>query len=414
METSGGQPERLMVCVGPSPASADLIRAVAARAAAANAEWYAVYVENPEMLRLPEAERNRAVYNLRLAENLGAETITLRGRSIGEEIVNFARQRRITSIFAGKPRRRPWWREILSKSPMEELLLLSSDLDVFLIRGEQAAATAAAAQVRGKRFPSDYEGGLLYLLGATGLCFLMYPYFDLPNLIMVYLLAVMVTAVQCGRGPAILNSLLSVLAFDFCFVPPRWSFTVEEAKYIVTFVVMFLVSAVMGHLATLIKQQAEAARLHERQTAAMYALSRELAGARGMAEILQGAVKQISELFECLVVALLPDETGKLRPAAGDFSAVFQKDLVKELDAAQWAYENGQMAGWGTQNLADSPILYAPLPETHGTIGVLALRPKDPEAQNWLLPEQLRLRFLESLAKQVALALEVERLQQTA
>lgn len=403
-----------MVCVGPSPASADLIRAVAKQAAAAKAEWYAVYVENPEMLRLPEAERNRAVSNLRLAENLGAETITLRGRSIGEEIVNCARQRHIARIFAGKPRRRPWWKEIFSKSPLEELLLLSSDLDVYLIRGEQAASTAAAAPGQGKRFPSDYEGALLYLLVATGLCFLMYPYFDLPNLIMVYLLAVMVTAMQCGRGPAILNSLLSVLAFDFCFVPPRWSFTVEEAKYIVTFVVMFLVAAVMGHLATLIKQQAEAARLHERQTAAMYALSRELAGARGTAEILQGAVKQISEIFECLVVALLPDETGKLRPAAGDFSAVFQKDLVKELDAAQWSYGNGQMAGWGTQNLADSPILYVPLPETQATIGVLALRPKDPEAQNWLLPEQLRLRLLESLAKQVALALEVERLQKTA
>ncbi|MHB8069888.1 MAG: DUF4118 domain-containing protein [Desulfobaccales bacterium] len=413
MDTSKDKPERCMVCVGPSPASADLIRAVAHQAVAAQAEWYAVYVENPDMLRLPEAERNRAVYNLRLAENLGAETITLRGRSIGEEIVNFARQRQITRIFAGKPSRRAWWREILSKSPLEELLL-SRDFDVFLIRGEQAASAEAAAQVQGKRFPSDYEGALLYLLVATGLCFLMYPYFDLPNLIMVYLLAVMVTAIQCGRGPAILNSLLSVLAFDFCFVPPRWSFTVEEAKYIVTFVVMFLVAAVMGHLATLIKQQAEAARLHERQTAAMYALSRELAGTRGMAEILEVAVRQISEIFECVVVALLPDETGKLRPAAGDLSVVIHKDLVKELGVAQWSYEHGQMAGWGTQNLADSPILYVPLPETHATIGILALRPKDPEAQNWLLPEQLRLRLLESLAKQVALALEVERLQKTA
>ncbi len=411
MDTSTATLKRFMVCVGPSPASADLIRAVAHQAQAAEAEWCAVYVENPEMLRLPEAERNRAVSNLRLAENLGADTITLRGRSIGEEIVAFARQRKITRIYAGKPRRRPWWKEILSKSPLEGLLQLSSDLDVFLIRGEPAALPEAAAQVQGKRVPSDYEGALLYLLLATGLCFLMYPYFDLPNLIMVYLLAVVVTAIQCGRGPAMLNSLLCVLAFDFCFVPPRWSFTVEEAKYIVTFVVMFLVAAVMGHLATLIKQQAEAARLHERQTAAMYALSRELAGTRGDAEILQVAVRQISEIFECLAVALLPDETGKLHPAAGDFSAVFQQDLVKELGAAQWAYKHGEMAGWGTQNLVDSPILFVPLPETHATIGILALRPKDPQAQNWLLPEQLRLRLLESLAKQVALALEVERLQ---
>ncbi len=113
------------------------------------------------------------------------------------------------------------------------------------------------------------KGASVILFWPPVSAFLMYPYFDLPNLIMVYLLAVMVTAIQCGRGPAILNALLSVLAFDFCFVPPRWSFTVEEAKYIVTFVVMFLVAVVIGHLATLIRRQAEAARLQERQTAAM-------------------------------------------------------------------------------------------------------------------------------------------------
>ena len=150
--------------------------------------------------------------------------------------------------------------------------------------------------------------GFVYFILATGLAFLMYPYFDLPNLIMVYLLGVMVTAVQCGRGPAILNSLLSVLAFDFCFVPPRWSFTVEEAKYFVTFGVMFLVAVVISHLTSLIRRQAEAARLQERQTAAMQALSRELAGTRGVEKILQVAVQHISEIFECQVVALLPDD----------------------------------------------------------------------------------------------------------
>jgi two-component system sensor histidine kinase KdpD len=121
----------------------------------------------------------------------------------------------------------------------------------------------------------------------------MYPYFDLPNLIMVYLLAVMVTAIQCGRGPAILNSLLSVLAFDFCFVPPRFSFTVDEAQYIVTFAVMLVVALVISHLATRLRQEAEIARLQERQAAAMHGLSRQLAGTRGIDRILKAAVQYI-------------------------------------------------------------------------------------------------------------------------
>ena len=228
--------------------------------------------------------------------------------------------------------------------------------------GEPAEQKEAPVLVQPKlmRLP-DYEMALLYLILATGLAFLMYPYFDLPNLIMVYLLGVMVTAIQCGRGPAILNSLLSVLAFDFCFVPPRWSFTVEEAKYLVTFAVMFLTAVVISHLATLIKRQAEAARLQERQTAAMYALSGELAATRGVEKILQVAVKHISEIFQCQAVALLPDEKAKLHVATGDLSSVFHKDVVKELGVAQRAYEAGQMGGSGTQNLPDSPILYVPL-----------------------------------------------------
>jgi two-component system sensor histidine kinase KdpD len=78
--------ERLLVCVGPSPSSAEVIKAAKSLAAGLKAEWFAVYVEDPKMLRLREAARNRAVYNLRLAEQLGAETLTLRGRSIAEEL----------------------------------------------------------------------------------------------------------------------------------------------------------------------------------------------------------------------------------------------------------------------------------------------------------------------------------------
>lgn len=406
---------RLIVCVGPSLSSAGLIRAGRKLAAGLQAEWFAIYVETPEMLRLPEAERLHAVQNLRLAEQLGAETVTLRGHNIAAEIADFARQHRAATIIIGKPAVRPRWKYLFSKSPVDELVRESGDLEVRVITGEPAAAKEAAVSAPPKtaRLPG-YEMGLFYLVLATGLCFLMYPFFDLPNLIMVYLLAVMVTAIHCGRRPALLNSLLSVLAFDFCFVPPRWTLTVEEAKYFVTFAVMFLVSVVIGHLAGLIRQQAEAARLQERQTAAMLTLSRHLAGTRGVEKILQAAVRQLTQIFECEAVALLRDDRGKLKAAAGDPATVFHQNILKEMEVARSAFETGKMSGWGTQHHPDSPILYAPLQAASGTLGILALRPKDPQSEQWLLPEQLRLRLLESLAKQVAMALEVERLEQTA
>ena len=412
MADTRGAEARLLVGVGPSPSSARLIRAAQRMAGDLKATWFAVYVETPRMLRLPEAERNHAVYNLRLAEQLGAETVTLRGRGIAPELINFARHRKVTRILAGKPAARVW-KDFLFKSPVDELVRLSGEIDIEVIAGAPGEPEEAPvlAQPKTIRRPA-YEMGLLYFLLATGLSFLMFPYFELSNLIMAYLVGVMVTAIHCGRGPAVLNSVLSVLAFDFFFVPPRFTFEVAENHYILTFAVMFLVALVISHLTTLIQRQAEAARLQERQTAAMHALSRELAGTRGVEEILPVAVKHLSEIFACQVAALLPDGKGGLQVAAGE-AAVFHRDVIKEFGIAQWTYDAGKMAGWGTPNLPASQNLYVPLQTPNATLGVLALRPKDPESENWLLPEQLRLRFLESLVKQVAGALEMERLEKT-
>jgi two-component system sensor histidine kinase KdpD len=413
VEVPTNRAERLLVCIGPSPSSANLVRVAQKMAADLKAEWFAVYVEDPRMLRLPETERSRAIYNLRLAEQLGAEVITLRGRSIAAEIIRFARQRHITRILAGKPRQ-PRWQAIFRGSPVDKLVRLSGDVDVEVIAAEvsEQPASRLFVQPKGTRRP-EYELGMLFFILATALAFLMYPYFELSNLIMVFLVAVMVTAIHCGRGPAILVSALSVLAFDFFFVPPRFTFDVAETHYIFTFAVMFLVALVISHLTSLVRRQAEAARLQERQTAAMHSFSRELATTRGGEHIIKVAVKHISEIFACQAAVLLPDETGQVRLAPED-AALIDKDILKELGIAQWAYENGQITGRGTQNLPESQMLYVPLQAADAVLGILALRPRDPESEYWLLPEQLRLHLLESLAKQMALALQVEHLQRTA
>jgi two-component system sensor histidine kinase KdpD len=115
-------------------------------------------------------------------------------------------------------------------------------------------------------------------------------------------------------------------------------------------------------------------------------------------------VQYIGEIFDCRVVALLPDDKGKLSAAAGDPVSVIQKDMVKEINLAHSVYSSGRRAGWGTQTSPTTEILCAPLQAADSILGVLALRPNDP--RRTVLPQQLNL--LESLSKQVALALEVE------
>jgi two-component system sensor histidine kinase KdpD len=375
-------------------------------ASSLHAKWFAVYVEQPKMAMLPEAARSRAADNLRLADDLGGEAVTLTGRNIAEEIANFARERNVTRILVGKPRR-ALGRGLLSRNPVDHLVRISGAADVYVIAGDPGEHREAGYVIRpARRELSDYGTAVAYLILASLVCFAMYPYFHLSNLIMVYLLAVMLAATECGRGPAILASLLSVLAFDFFFVPPRFSFRVEEAQYIVTFVVMCLVALVISHLAAGMRQQTALARLQERQAAAMHGLSRQLASTRGVEQILKVAVQYIAEIFDGEVLALLPDEKRKLHVAAGDVSSVIQEDVLKQMNVARSAYDSGQMAGWGTRSLPTAEVLYVPLKAADTTAGILALRPRDPE--RFLLHEQVTL--LESLAKQVALALEVERM----
>jgi len=398
--------ERILVGIGPGSSSEGLIHSARLMANQLEAKLFAVHVEDRSGLTLTEAERNHIIERLRLAEQLGAESIRVTGHNIAEGIMALSKQKSITKIVIGKPRRIPW-KSGLRGGTADQLLRISGNTDVYVISGEPGDKREAGYVFRPKKIPfSDYGTGVAFLIMATVLCFIMFPYFQLSNLIMVYLLGVMLTAANCGRGPAILVSLLSVLAFDFCFVPPRYTLTVEDAQYIVTFIVMFTVALVISHLAAVMRHQTEVARLQERQAAAMHGLSRQLANSRGIESILQVAIRYLSEIFSSQVVALMPDEKGKLSVAAGDPSPVIGKDIVKEMNRAQSAYDRGQTTDAEARSQRTSQVIHVPLEAADSTFGVLSVLPNDPGR----FEESDQLELLESLAMQVALAVEVEQL----
>ncbi len=156
----------------------------------------------------------------------------------------------------------------------------------------------------------------MWAVAATAICtaiaWLMFDHFDLANLIMVYLLGVVVVAARYGRGPSVLSSFLSVLLFDFFFVPPRFSFAVSDSQYLITFAVMLLVALVISSMTATTHHQARIAGHRERRIASLYAMSRELAATRGEDNIVRIAVKHVAEVFEAQAVVLLPDETGRI------------------------------------------------------------------------------------------------------
>ena len=400
--------ETIMVCVNMKPRGPRLVRAARQMAASLHAKWIAVYVQIPRHLRLAQAERDRLTQTLRLAEQLGAEVVTLTGHNVAQELLSYARSRNVSKIIVGKPVR-AWWKEWVFGSVVLELVHLSGEIDIYVITGEAGEGQPLVRRsLRRTSKRSGYAYALLGVLIATAIAWLMFPYFGAANLIMMYLIAVVAVAIRWGRGPSVLASVLSVAAFDFFFVPPYFSFAVSDAQYLLTFGVMLVVALVISNLAVRLQQQAELARYRERRTGVLYAMTRDLATHRGTGMLAHLAAKHLREVFDSQVAIFLADSDKRLRLQRGE-ELYFEFD-PKEAGVAQWVFEHNERAGLGTDTLPGASALYLPLVGSAGSIGVVAVRPT--ESSRLLDPDQVHL--LESLLNQVALAIERTRLSEEA
>ena len=404
--------DRVLVAVGPDAQAEELVRAGKRMADALDAQWIVVYVETPALLRLSESERNRRIDVLRLAESLGAESVTLDGPSVAATLAEYAHVRNATRIIVGTPKRRGW-RAWLRPSTAAELVRRARGFDVVLIGATASAPTlprvpadtaAGSAAVRWDR----YGWAAAITAACTLVAFLMDPHFELSNLVMIYLLGVTVAGLRLGRGPSALTALLNVAAFDFFFVPPRYSFAVSDVQYLVTFGAMVTIALVIATLTASVRQQTRVAGARERRTALLYAMSRELAVTRGIANMARVAVRHVAEVFQCKAVVLLPEAGGKLRyPAEAPLESSFRG---ADLAVAHWVAGHGRRAGLGSDTLPAAPGLYVPLGDERRTVGVLAVLAEHP--RRVLLPEQSHL--LGTFAGQIALALERARLAEVA
>jgi two-component system, OmpR family, sensor histidine kinase KdpD len=399
--------ERLLVCVGPEPGGERLIRSAARLAATLHADWIAVYVETPRLQRLPGAARDRVLKTLRLAQEMGAETTSMAGESIATALMSYARSRNVSKLVVGKTSRSRWRRRI-SIPLAEELSLMADDVDVYVVgyeppaRGDTAAVTAAAdaalleGSARSKNADYAVAAGICAL--TTAVATPLGGYFELPNVIMFYLLSVMLVAHRFGRGPAVLSSVLSVLAFDFFFVPPRYSFSVADTQYLFTFGVMLVAALVISNLASRMRYQARVATQRERRARASYEMARELGGALQTSQILEIANRHLRGVFRSKTAVLVPNLEEKIQlPAAGP-----EEQPALDVAIAQWVFDHQQPAGYGTDTLSGSPTYYLPLRAPTRPRGVVALAPANPRFI--FVPEQQRL--LETFAAQIALALE--------
>ncbi len=224
--------ERILVGVSPSPSSARLLRAARRMAGSLHAEWIAAYVETPASLRLLGAGRTRVAENLRLAEQLGAKTVSLSGQSAAQETLSYARAHNVTKIVVGKSTHARW-RDIFGPSFLDEMVRSSGDIDVYVISGEDADSRPVPAADSAKRPPrayGTYAVGLGIPALVTALCWFSFLRAQLADVVMVYLLGIILAAMRFGYGPSIAAAMVSVAALDFFFVPPLYSFAVSDPR----------------------------------------------------------------------------------------------------------------------------------------------------------------------------------------
>ena len=391
--------DRILVCISSHPLGERLVRAGRRLSDDLNAEWIVAVVETPGYIHMPAENRERILHNLTLAEQLGARVENLSGTSVAETVLEFARSNNITKIVAGKPLRPRWYEFLRGGSVVDQIIRESGSIDIYVIseESEKIPAFPKPSNLLNRHW-DRYFKSILVVGIITLLNFPFYGKLQSTNLVMFYLAAVVISALFWGRGPSILASLLSVLAFDFFFVHPRYSFAVSDTEYIVTFIGLMAVGLIISSSASLLRDQVDQLRRRETTARAINALSKELNAAVNLEEVLSVVVRKVGQTFECAVVILLPEGQSLNLRAATDGMALDQNEQA----VALWAFQNMQSAGRGTETLPAAPIRFLPLKTSHGIVGVLGLKSQD---QARFLTQDDRL-LLENFANLAALAIE--------
>lgn len=391
--------ERLLVGIGGRAGDDALVRQVARLARRLEAEWMVVYVDAPARQHRPRPAQEAVLKTLELAARLGADTATIPGTQVAQALVDYAHERNASHLVLARVSQRlsRWWPWKPASLP-EQIACLNPGLDVLLLsvsRNKNESVERPPA-VDSEAFSwKGYAGVTLACFAATALAELLLRVFDPANVVMLFLLVVVLSALRWGRGPGAWAALLSVLLFDFFFVPPHHSFSVNDTQYLFTFSLMLGVALVCGQLMARLRHEARVAGERERRAGALARLARDLSGALTQEQVTDIALSTLSGVFDAQAGLLLPDSDEQLYVVRGSEGTI-------DVSVGRWSMEHGQMAGHGTDTLSGAPALYVPLRAPVRARGVLVLQLRTPHRLR--VPEERRL--LDACASQIALALE--------
>ncbi len=419
--------ERVLVCLQGGRKASATVRHAKRLADQLRAPWTAINVETTGPSRAADAEQDSAVEALRLAQLLGAEPVLIPGQDVADTVIDYARANNVTHLIVGKSDR-VRWRQWLLGSITQRLINRAGGINIHVIEVPiERPGGNVAAKAPGARSPSDpasfgsgplgsgplgsgphgsrafdpwpFAVATLLVLLAIPIAMGLHDLLGVTNVALVFLTAILIGAMLQGLGPSLFACLAAVLAYNFFFLPPLYTFTIAEPENVVALFFFAVVAVIASNLAARVRGQALAARLRARQTEELYRFSRKLAVAVTLDDLLWATAHQIAVMLKVRVVLLLP-ENDRIGVRAG-FPPEDTLDAA-DLAAATWAWEKNHVAGRGSDTLPGGKWLFQPLRTGRGPLGVVGIIRDDPGAL--LSPDQQRL--LDALADQAALAIE--------
>ena len=405
----------ILACIGPTINSEQVVRSSARLANQLSVSWHAVYVETPELQRLPAVEREAILAVLKLAEDLQATSAVLASAAPAEALATYASEHNLSRLVLGTSgRMRGWWAALMpwrgALRLSEQVGELAPELDRIHVGRPQDHSTRPLAKLFAANVQSGdapgatwssrwmrYVWTVLACAVTTAVCFPIFSVVELSNVAMVFLLGVVLVAMRFGRAPAALAAVINVLAFDFFFVTPRFSFAVSDIQYLLTFAIMLVIGLITGHLTSGLRFQARIAAHRETRVRTLFNLSRDLSSALQIEQVIAASTEVLSRMFGHDVALVLPDASERLQ-----VPALRAGQTAIDIDIAQWAFDHDAEAGYGTDTLPASHYRYVLLKAPVRLRGVLAIRPAN---ARWLhIPEQRR--YIETFASLIAIALE--------
>ncbi len=391
--------EHILVCVDDRIDAAEVVRHAKRLADRAKAQWSAVHIQTARDGRLTEVERGRIAETMRLAARLGAETASLPGDRVADAVLAYAREQNVTQIVVGKAKR-PRAFEAVFGSVVRDLIDRAETIAIYVVPEEGGGAR--------KRplgdllpWPALTAGGALQSVGLTALATITaYPldaFIGVSNLTLVFVAAVLISALTRGLWPGLLTGVLSALAYNWFYTDPRFTFTVADPENVLAILAFSGAAILVSLLAARAREQTHVARTEARTSRELFGLARGLASVATEDEVAQTLAAYTARAFdaECAVFARVGVNDLRLAGTAPDAANLTDADMA----AARWTADKGEPAGRGADTLPGVRWLFIPLRTSRLFAGVLAV------ARDALLSPSER-RRLDAMSDQAATALE--------